>query len=96
MLASKWIVGYNFIRPALNSLINILFHIHLFVTPSLSLSGVRLPLSHAGTGSHFLCVARNAQVLSGYVECVTRRYFRIGENWRGLLCKDGLSEKQQD
>ena len=36
-----WIVRYNFIRPAPNSLINILFHVHLFVTPSLPLSGLR-------------------------------------------------------
>src|SRR5215510_2212293 len=37
----KWIVRYNFIQPAPNSLTNIFSHVHLFVTPSLPLSGLR-------------------------------------------------------
>jgi len=39
-----------------------------------SVLGVRLLLSH------LLCVPRNAHVLSGYLERVTRRELRIGEN----------------
>jgi hypothetical protein len=35
-------------------------------------------------------------ILSGYVERVTWRQLRIGENRRGLLGEDGLSEKQED
>ena len=40
--------------------------------------------------------ARNAHVLSGYVERVTRRQLWIGKNRRGLLGEDSLSEKQED
>ena len=60
-----------------------------------SVLGVRLPFKPRWYRSHLLCVARNAHILGGYVERVTRRKLWIGQNWRGLLGEDGLSEKQQ-
>jgi|SRR6516225_2410190 hypothetical protein len=47
--------------------------------------GVRFSLRPCRYRSHFLCVAANVHVLSGYVECVTRRQLRIGKNWCGTL-----------
>jgi len=57
--------------------------------------GVRLSFKPCWHSSHLLCVARNAHVLSGYVERVTRRQLRIRKNRRGLLGEDEPSEKQQ-
>ena len=51
-------------------------------------------LGHAGTARTFLSTG-NTHVLTGNVECVTRRQFWIGKNRRGLLGDDNLSEKQQ-
>ena len=53
--------------------------------------GVRLSFKPCWHCSHLLCVAGNTHVLSGNVECVTRRKLRIG-----LFGEDGLSEKQED
>ena len=60
-----------------------------------SILGVRLSFKPSRYRSHLLCIARNAYVLSGHVECVTRRQLRIGKNRRGLLGEEGLSEKEK-
>jgi hypothetical protein len=60
-----------------------------------SVLGVRLIFKPRRYRSHLLCVPRNAHVLSGYLERVTRRELRIGENRRGLLGQDGLSKKEK-
>ena len=58
-----------------------------FVIPSLvlrdSVIGVRLSFTPYWHCSHLLCVARNAHVLSGYVECVTRQAASKLEEWLG-------------
>jgi hypothetical protein len=59
-----------------------------------SILGVCFSFKPCRYSSHLLGVARNAHVLSGYVERATMRQFRIGKNWRGLLGEDDLSEKQ--
>ena len=61
-----------------------------------SILGLRLSFKPCRYRSYLLGVAGNAHVLSGYVECVTRRQLRIRKNRRGLLGEDGLSEKQED
>jgi hypothetical protein len=60
-----------------------------------SVLGVRLLFKPRRYRLHLLCVPRNAHVLSGYLERVTRRELRIGENRRGLLGQDGLSKKEK-
>ena len=60
-----------------------------------SVLGVRLSFKPCWYGSYLLCVARNADVLSGYVECVTWGELRIRKNWHGLLGEDALREKQE-
>jgi hypothetical protein len=52
-----------------------------------SILGVRLSFKPCWHRSHLLCVARNAHVLGGYVECVAWRQLRIRKNRRGLLAK---------
>ena len=63
--------------------------------PRDSVLGVRLSFKPRWYRSHLLRIARDAHVLSGYVECVTRRQLRVGKDRRGLLAEDGLSEKQE-
>ncbi len=60
-----------------------------------SVLGVCLPFKPCRDRSHLLRVARNAHILSGYVERVTRCELRIGKNRRGLLGEDDLGEEQQ-
>ena len=44
-----------------------------------SVLGVRLSFKPHWHCSHLLCLARNAHILSSYLECVTRHELRIGE-----------------
>ena len=54
-----------------------------------SVLGVRLPFKPCWYRSHLLCVASNADILSGYVERVTWRELWIRKNWCGLLGENG-------
>ena len=55
--------------------------------------GVRLSFKPCWYCSHLLGVARNAHVLSSYLECVTERQLRIRKNWRGLLGEGGTERE---
>src|SRR5260370_13420128 len=56
---------------------------------------VNFPLHFRRNVTHLFGVSTNTEILNRDLECVSRRQLRIGNDWRGLLGEDDLSEKRQ-